>query len=249
MALMGAWIWVFIRVGGVVMTAPLIGTRAVPARVRLVFAVTLTLTIAPLVAAPTNIDIATLRGGLVGINQVIIGASIGLTIRLVFAAAELAGQIAAQQMGLGFASLVDPQSGSQVPVVSQFYIILTTLLFFTFDAHLALIALINDSFTLLPVGMNGMQAAAIEMILNWSRTLFSGALSVVMPVIVALLVVNIAFGVMARSAPQLNIFAVGFPVMMVFGMLAVYLTLDQLETSFRLHLQDAFEVARGALSQ
>ncbi len=229
------------------MTAPVIGTRAVPGRTRIILSLALCIAIIPHVPEPPKITMFSAAGILISTQQLVIGAAIGLVLRLVFVVVELAGQIVAQQMGLGFASLVDPQTGLQVPVLSQFYIILTTLMFFTLDGHLVLLSTLIDSFTILPIGLGGIGREGLELVLEWSSTLFSGALAIALPIIVSLLVVNLAFGVMARSAPQLNVFAVGFPVMIMFGVFMIYLTLDSLELHLRSNFDQAFAVAREIL--
>lgn len=228
MALLAAWLWPFLRVSGFVLAAPIIGTRSVPVRTRATFAIALTAVLAPVVAAAgpvTAITPTDAVGLLTAVHQVVIGATIGLVLRLLFVVFEFAGQLIAQQMGLGFAAMVDPQTGAQVPVVAQFYIILATLLFFVFDAHLALIALLASSFEVLPVGPTGIAAAGAALVVDWSAELFSAALLLGLPIVVALLAINFALGVMARAAPQLNIFAVGFPVMILFGIVLVFATL------------------------
>lgn len=245
--LLGIWTWPFLRIAGMVMTAPIMATRVVPGRTRMILTLALCGVIVPLLPTPPPVEILSATGLLVGTQQLLIGAAIGLVIRLVFVVVEIAGQIVAQQMGLGFASLVDPQTGLQVPVLSQFYIILTTLIFFSLDGHLLLIATLVDSFVILPVGLTGIGRGGLDLVLDWSSTLFSGALAIALPIVVALLVINFAFGVMARSAPQLNVFAVGFPVMILFGVFMIYLTLGNLETHLRANFDAAFVVARELL--
>lgn len=150
-----AWWWPFLRVSGFLLTVPIIGTRALPRRVRLLFALALTGVLAPLVpTVPAHAAVAPLgaEGLLIAGQQLTIGAALGLVLRMVFVVFEFAGQVIAQQMGLRFAAMVDPASGLQVPVVSQFYIVLATLLFFATDAHLQLVRLLADSFELVPIG-------------------------------------------------------------------------------------------------
>ncbi len=245
---LGVWTWPFLRVAGTIMTAPMIGTRSVPARTRIILVLALSAVIVPHTPpGPAGVALFSAAGLVISLQQVLIGAAIGLVIRLVFVIVELAGQIVAQQMGLGFASLVDPQTGLQVPVVSQFYIIVATLMFFAFDGHLLLIAALVDSFTALPIGTTGIGVAGLELVLEWSRGLFTGALAIALPIVVALLVVNLSFGVMARSAPQLNVFAVGFPVMILFGVFMVMLTVGSLETHLRASFDAAFAVVGAIL--
>lgn len=242
------WLWPFLRVGGLLLTAPIIGTRALPGRVRMTFVLAVTAVLAPaLPPMPHAPALLSAQGLLVAVQQVLIGGALGLTLRVVFVVLEFAGQVIAQQMGLGFAAMVDPQSGAQVPVVSQLYIVLATLLFFAGDCHLTLLRLLADSFTLLPVGPAGIDREGFGAIVAWSGSLLGHAVLVMMPIIVSLLVVNISFGVMARAAPQLNIFAVGFPVMILFGTAMILLLLGTLLPQFEAVLEDGFAAAYGLL--
>jgi flagellar biosynthesis protein FliR len=245
--LLGAWLWPFMRVGGFVMAAPVIGTRAVPVRVRLTLILALTGVVAPLVAPVGGLDPLSARGLLTTVQQLVIGATIGLVLRLAFVVFEFAGQLVAQQMGLGFASLVDPTSGAQVPVLAHFYIILATLLFFVFDAHLVLIGLLAESFTLLPIGPQGISAAGAEAVVAWSAGLIGQGLLLGLPVVVALLAINFALGVMGRAAPQLNLFAVGFPVMILIGVVLILVTLDGYAAFTDRLFEQAFLTTRTAL--
>lgn len=248
---LAAWLWPFLRISAFILTAPVIGTRSVPARLRLVFALGLTVVLAPLVApaALPAAELLSAEGLLIATHQVLIGAGLGLVLRMVFLVLEFAGQIVAQQMGLGFAAMVDPASGSQVPVISQFYVILATLMFFAFDAHLKLVELLADSFRLLPLTAGGFAPAALDGVIHWSGELLGFGVLVMLPVVAALLVVNLAFGVMARAAPQLNIFAVGFPVMIIFGTVMIALTLSLLPMQVESLFASGFDAAYRLLQE
>lgn len=248
---LAAWLWPFLRISAFVLAAPVIGTRSVPARVRVVFALGLTVVLAPL-AGPATLPAAELLGAqglLVAAHQVLIGAGLGLVLRMVFLVLEFAGQIVAQQMGLGFAAMVDPASGSQVPVISQFYVIVATLMFFVFDAHLKLIELLADSFSLLPIAGGGFAPAALSRVIAWSGELLGVGVMVMLPIVAALLVVNLAFGVMARAAPQLNIFAIGFPVMIILGTVMMVLTLGLLPMQVEALFASGFDTAYHLLQE
>lgn len=245
LAWLAGWLWPFLRIGAFVTVAPVIGTRSVPARIRIVFVLGLTVVLAPLVDPATlpEVEIVSGQGLLVACRQVFAGLAIGLVLRMVFMVLEFAGQLIAQQMGLGFAAMVDPASGSQVPVISQFYVIVGTLIFFAFDAHLKLVELLRDSFELLPVGGPGLGAPAMSRVIAWSGELLGFGVVMMLPVVASLLVVNIVFGVMARAAPQLNIFAVGFPIMILFGGVTILLTLELLPAQLEALYASAFSVA------
>lgn len=227
-----AWIWPFLRLSAFISAAPILGNRLVSPRIRLGVALLLTVIVAPVLPALPQIDPVSVPGLLVGVQQVLIGAALGFALRLVFAVLEIGGQLIAQMMGLGFAVLVDPQNGMDVPVVSRLYIILATLVFLALDGHLAVLAVIVDSFVTLPIGIKELGQNGLWSLVNHGVWLFSSALSMALPAIVALFIVNLAFGVMARAAPQLNIFAVGFPLTLVFGFLVILLTLSSTISQF-----------------
>jgi flagellar biosynthetic protein FliR len=248
MTWLGAWLWPFIRISTFVVTAPVIGTQALPRRVRLIFALALTTIIAPLhVAAMPHVEIMSAAGLGLAVQQVLIGGMLGLVLRTIFLILEFAGQIVAQQMGLGFAAMVDPVSGAQVPVVSQLYIILATLMFFAFNAHLKLIELISDSFTLMPPGGNMPSSAALSYIIDWTGQMLGAGMLMMMPAVASLLIVNLSFGVIARSAPQFNIFSIGFPVMILFGAVVMLLSIGMLAGQMEQIFADGFAAAYETL--
>jgi flagellar biosynthetic protein FliR len=128
-------------------------------------------------------------------------------------------------MGLGFAMAVDPQNGVQVPVVAQLYVILGTLLFLSLDGHLMLIAAVVESYRLVPAGINGISPSALSGLVSLGSIVFAGGILLALPVMTALLLVNLAFGIITRTAPQLNIFAVGFPVTILGGLLIMFIVM------------------------
>ncbi len=246
-ALLAQWMWPFLRIGGFVMAAPVLGTRALPMRARMILVLAITSVLAPVVAPVTHLDPLSADCLLTFAQQVIVGATIGMVLRLTFMVFEFAGQFIAQQTGLGFAAMVDPTSGSQVPVLAHLYTILASLIFFASDAHLVLIKLLGDSFTLLPIGPLGLTSAGADIIVDWSATLFASALLLSLPVVIALLAINLAFGVMSRAAPQLNIITIGFPVTILVGIMVVSLTLDDLRGSCLELFDSAFVIIRTVL--
>jgi flagellar biosynthetic protein FliR len=145
-------------------------------------------------------------------------------------------------MGLGFAFNVDPLRGASTPVLGQFYMSLVTLTFVALNGHLVLIEMLARGFTTLPVGMQSLDGNALWMLVGWGGQVFSGALAVALPGITALLVVNIAFGVMSRAAPTLNLFAVGFPITLTFGLLIIYAGLPSVQARFIESLDGAYSV-------
>src|SRR6185295_16236102 len=210
----------FVRIGACLMVAPLFGARFVPARSRLVLSVALTALVVPLLPAP---DVAPFSGAgfVVVAQQLLIGVAMGFALQVVFDALGLAGQLLANSMGLSFAFNVDPLRGSSTAALGQLYIILATLTFLALGGHLALIELLVASLHTLPVGTNGLGTEGLWSLVNWGGTLFSGAITIALPGVTALMIVNLAFGVVSRAAPSLNLFAVGFPISLVVGLLVV----------------------------
>jgi flagellar biosynthesis protein FliR len=241
-----AWLaqllWPFIRVGACFMVAPAFGAVFVPARLRVVLAGAITLVIAPLLPSPPAIETFSPAGIIVTIQQVIIGIAIGFSLQVLFDAVTLGGQLLANSMGLSFAYNIDPMHGTQTPVLGQLYSMLVMLTFLALDGHLKLIEVLVEGFRTMPIGTSGLGQDGVWSIVIWGSQLFSGALSVALPGVTALLIVNIAFGVMSRAAPQLNLFAVGFPISLVFGLGIVVAGLPAMQTTFIRLLSDAFEL-------
>jgi len=241
-AQVAAFIWPLMRISAMFISVPLFSIKAVPARVRLLLSVAITFVVMPLLPTFPALEMFSYEGMMVAIAQVMIGLSTGFIVQLVFSAVVFAGQGIALSMGLGFASMIDPQNGQQVPVVAQLYVISTTLIFLGLDGHLLLIKMLLDSFTSLPIAIDGIDKAGIWSIIAWSSRMFAGGLLLAMPVIASLLLVNISFGVATRAAPQLNIFSVGFPVTLMLGILLIWLTLPDVLDQFTGLLTDAYDL-------
>lgn len=244
-AWVGAFIWPFVRIAAMTMATPLFSARTVPMRIRLALALAITMVVAPLLPPMPRIDPFSMAALVILLQQMLIGITFGFMIQLVFSAIITGGHLVALQMGLGFASMVDPQNGTQVPVVSQFYLMMMTLVFLALNGHLILIEVLVQGFKLMPVSTTGLLPDNLWQIAVWGGHVFAGALSIALPAIVSLLIVNLAFGVMTRAAPQLNIFAIGFPLTMLLGFVVIFITLPSvLPQSERLWFQ-AFAVLRG----
>ena len=237
-----SFIWPLIRISAMFVAVPLFSLRAVPARVRLILSVAMTLVVMPLLPAFSTIDMFSYQGFMVAIAQVMIGLASGFIVQMVFSAVLFAGQSVALGMGLGFAAMVDPQNGQQVPVIAQFYVMTSTLIFLSLDGHLLLIKMLLDSFTSLPIGIDGITKANIWTIISWSSRMFAGGLLLTMPIVASLLLVNISFGVATRAAPQLNIFSVGFPVTLMLGMVLIWVTVPDVLDQFTGILTDAYDL-------
>ena len=246
-ATVGAYFWPFARILGMVMVAPVFSASMVTPRLRVVVAVTLTLIVAPLLPAGPTADPLSVAGGLITVQQVIIGLAMGLALQMVFDALIIAGQAAAMSMGLGFAIAVDPARGVNVPIVSQYFMVLATLAFLALDGHLMVIETLVLSFDVLPVGETGFSTRGMEQLVHWGSYMFAGAVKIALPAMTALLIVNLAFGVISRAAPTLNLFAVGFPITMLLGFVILLASVPNIVIVFSDMLESAFENALAIL--
>ena len=209
-------LWPMIRVSAFLLASPFFSLRAVSVRVRVLLAALLTLMVYPLVDWPI-IDPFSAPGLREVFNQVLIGAVMGMLLQIVNAALVVGGQAVSSAMGLGMANMVDPNMGN-VPVISQFFIVCSTLIFMGMGGHVLVISLVLESFKTLPIGQMLAPDMLMAVLLQWSAMMFLGALFLSLPIMVSLLFVNIGVGVITRAAPALNIFAVGFPAMIFVGM-------------------------------
>ncbi len=237
-AWLAAFIWPLIRIGAMVTAAPVFSARQAPAIYRLGLVLVLTLMTMNLVPQPPVVDAFSGRALLMILQQLLIGVAMGFVLQMVFAALVFGGQVVAYSMGLGFASMMDPQNGVQVPVISQFYLILATLLFLILDGHLVLIGMLVESFHTFPVASDGISRNGALEIVGWGSRLFSAGLLMALPVMAALLLVNLGMGVITRASPQLNIFAVGFPITMLLGFLLMWITLPSVMENFEALLDE-----------
>ncbi len=224
-AWIGSFLWPFFRIGAMVSAAPVFNARAVPVRIRVAIALALTLVIAPLAPPVPAVDPLSLEALLISVHQIVIGLALGFVLRLALGALELAGEAVAHLMGLSFASMIDPVNGVQAPVLSQFYLLLATLVFLAFNGHLMWVEALAESFRLLPVGAQGLTPQALWSLVTFGAELFAWGVRMALPVVAALLVINVAFGVLTRAAPQLNLFSVGFPATLVVGFVLLLVTL------------------------
>jgi len=238
---MVAFLWPFLRIGAMFSAAPVFGARMVPVKVRAALALVMSLMMAPVVVQDLPvIELFSAEGLMVAVQQILIGLAMGFTLQLVFSAIVIAAQSIAMSMGLGFANAVDPQNGVQVPVVAQYYLTLATLMFLALNGHLILVQILVDSFQSLPIGQAGLTPADIWALVGWGGRMFAGAVAIALTAMASLLLVNLAFGVMSRAAPQLNIFGVGFPVMMLTGFVIIMLSVPGMTPHVSNLMQDAF---------
>lgn len=224
-ALLAAFIWPFSRIFALIASAPILGNPSTPRQVRIGLSIMLTLVVAPSLGPMPAINPDSAEGLLILGQQVIIGLAMGFAIRIIFVAIDMAGELIGLQMGLGFATFFDPQNSGQTPVIARFIGVITTLAFLSTDGHLQIISQLVHSFSTLPVGPQGISASGFNALAHWGREIFHTGLRLSLPVVAALLITNLALGILTRAAPQLNIFAVGFPVTLSIGLLMLVITI------------------------
>lgn len=235
-----AWIVAFFfpmfRIMAFLVTAPPYNNAVLRNRTRLMFGLALALVIAPIVEAPASIDPASGMGLVILIEQILIGAAMGLSMRLVFSAIDMAGSMVSLQMGLGFATAYDPNSASQTPVVAELIGILSILMYMSLNGHLMALAVLAQSFSVLPIGLLPQKASWLN-IASAGGIIFTSGLMLALPVVCALMITNIALGILGRVSPQLNLIVIGFPITITLGFCAIYVGLSRISTP----LQRMFE--------
>ena len=239
-----AFLWPLTRILGLMSAAPLFGHSSIPARIKIGLGVLIALIVAPTVTGVPAVDPMSLTGLLILAQQFIIGLAIGFAMRLIFAGVEMAGEIAGMSMGLSFASFFDPQSHGHTTVISRFLSFLALLVFLSLDGHLLLLSALIESFTTLPIAAVPIKGHGFLQIANWGGIVFSAGVQLSLPIVAALLITNLSLGILTRAAPQLNIFAVGFPITLGVGFLVLTLSLPYLATPLTRLLQDGIEMAR-----
>jgi flagellar biosynthetic protein FliR len=200
---------IFCRIMAAIVSLPLLGSHYVPTRLKIALGLMLSL----MVFATQGIKTTQEEGQWLSLlsalcMQIMIGLGIGFLVHAFWEIFMMLGDIVSQQSGLSFAHFIDPGSYMGTPILSQFYVLLLNLVFLNCDGHLAIIACIMESFQTIPMDFTCLLNIAVLLdSLSW---IFSKALQIAMPSIAALWMVNMAFGIMARVAPQLNIFVIGF---------------------------------------
>lgn len=224
-AFLAAFLFPLVRILAVFSVAPVLGNTGVPARVRIGLGALITLLVAPTLTVSPPIDPGSGIGLAIVAEQIIIGLAIGFAMRLIFAAVDLAGALIDLQMGLGFAAYYDPQMPSSSTLTSQLFGILATLIFLALNGHLLLVSVMIESFQWLPIAAAPAGSDMLNTLVGLGAKVFSIAVLLALPMIAAMLITNLTFGVLTRAAPQLNVIAIGFPLTVSVGLIVLVLTL------------------------
>jgi flagellar biosynthesis protein FliR len=246
LAQLEAWIAIFlfpfVRVLALLASAPVLGHRNIPLRVKVCLAFAVSATLGPTLGIGGTQTIASSQGLIILIQQILIGVSMGFTVRLIFGAIELAGEIMGSQLGLNFAGFFDPQSAQLGTPFGAWLGVIATLIFLAMNGHLLMIFALSESFRILPIGTESFIAADWQKYALLGTELFRIALMLALPVIVAMLLCNLALGVLSRIAPQVNLLSLSFSVTIIVGLAVLMLSLPVMGAFIQQTLQRGVEL-------
>jgi flagellar biosynthetic protein FliR len=220
-------LWPLTRILAIIAIVPIFSHTTIPNRVRLGLGVMLTIIIVPTIPPIPQFEVFSFDGLLVLIQQIIIGFAIGFSMRMVFSAVDLAGQMIGMTMGLGFAQFFDPQTRGQSTALNQLLVVIAMLIFLSLNGHLIIVTAMANSFVTMPIALHGPGVDSMQIAL-WGSTIFSAGLMLALPAVCALLITNMALGILTRTAPQLNLFGIGFPITLSMGFLVLALSLTSM---------------------
>jgi flagellar biosynthetic protein FliR len=225
-------IWPFLRALALFTALPVLGTRTVPARVRIALAALIALAAQPTLAPPPAVPLDSALALVLVLQQVLIGLALGFAVRVVFAAIEFAGELVGLQMGLNLASFFDPVTAAQSTTASRFFGTMIAWLFIVMNGHLIVVAALVQSFASFPVAPEPFTFLRTTAPHQWGAVIFATGLAIALPMIAMLMLVNLVLGIVSRVAPQINVFAIGFPITLGVGLLGLLLTLPALQLPF-----------------
>ncbi|MFM2036561.1 MAG: hypothetical protein RL459_1826 [Pseudomonadota bacterium] len=244
-----AWLspvlWPFLRVLAVFSAAPVLSSRVFPLRARIALAFLVALAAQGALPPQSIISINSPQAMGAVVQQVGIGLAIGFTVRLVFAAVELAGEVVGFQMGLNFAAFFDPSLNTQSSAVARFFGQMASLLFVVLNGHMMVLMTTIKSFEAFPVDQNFLQALQTMKLQNLGTDLFATALWMALPMVGMLMFVNLALGIVSRVAPQMNIYSVGFPITLSVGLIGIAVTLPMMDQPFMALMERSIDIFLG----
>ncbi|OGB03861.1 MAG: flagellar biosynthetic protein FliR [Burkholderiales bacterium RIFCSPHIGHO2_12_FULL_61_11] len=237
---MVAFLWPFVRMLALISTAPIFGEATVPRTAKIGLAALLAMVIAPTLGELPAVPLVSASGLWILIQQVLIGAAMGFSMRLVFALVQAAGEYVGLQMGLSFASFFDPTSGGTTMVLARLLNAIAMLIFLATNGHLMLIMTLAESFHTLPIADAPLAAGGWFLLVSAGSQIVSGGLMLALPIIATLLTLNLAMGILNRVSPQFSIFSVGFPVTLLAGMAMLQVLMQYLAPFLEPRLMGAF---------
>ncbi|MDX5362861.1 MAG: flagellar biosynthetic protein FliR [Pseudazoarcus pumilus] len=222
---LAALMFPLVRLLGLFASAPLWSNRGIPVRIRLAAGLAMAMAVLPALPPMPAVPTDSWEALAILAHQFIIGAALGFMMRLFFAAVDLAGEMIGLQMGLSFAVFFSPTTGGQSSVIAEFLGLITLLVFLALDGHLMLVQVLVHTFEWLPVG-EATSSQGWLVIVRHASVMFAAGVMMALPMVATLLIANIGLGILTRAAPQLNLFAVGFPVTLTVGFIVLLLSLS-----------------------
>lgn len=235
------FIWPFARIAAMVGSAPLLSESAIPARVKVGLSVMLTLIVAPTLGPMPSLSTASWSALWILGQQILIGLALGLTMRIIFAAVQTAGEFVGLQMGLAFASFFDPATGSNTAVLARILNTVALLTFLAMNGHLLMIGGLVRTFEVLPITITELDVNGWGVLMEWSRQIVVSGLLLALPVMVVLLTINLSLGILNRTAQQLSVFAVGFPISLTVGLTILTVVLPQISPFLERLFQEGYD--------
>ncbi|MEI2417611.1 flagellar biosynthetic protein FliR [Orrella sp. JC864] len=239
---MAQFLWPFVRMLALMGSAPVFGESSVPARAKVGLAAVLTVAVAPAVGPLPDVSPGSLDGLWIVAQQVLIGVAMGLAMRMAFAAAQSAGELVGLQMGLSFASFFDPATGANTAVLARLMNILAVLVFLAVDGHLLMLAALVHSFQALPISAEPLAVGGWGVLVEWASQVLAAGLMLALPLITVLLTINLSMAILNRTAPQLSVFAVGFPISLTVGLVLLAIVLPQTTPYLERLFEQSFQV-------
>ncbi|SAI02979.1 flagellar biosynthetic protein [Bordetella ansorpii] len=241
----GMYLWPFIRMAALVGASPLFSESSIPTPTKIGVAFMLTVALAPALGPMPAVPLNSYAALWIVLQQILIGVSIGLVMRIVFAAVQTAGEFVGLQMSLSFASFFDPSVGANTAVLSRLFNLIAMLVFLSLDGHLLMLTALARSFEVLPVSVNGLDPNGWGVLLEWGNTIFTAGLLLALPLICSQLTVNLALGILNRASPQLTVFAIGFPIHLIGGLILLAVVLPHSGPFF----EDQFQLALRTIGE
>tara|TARA_R110002012_G_scaffold68798_4_gene178569 strand:- start:177 stop:968 length:792 start_codon:yes stop_codon:yes gene_type:complete len=225
-----AFLWPFVRITAFMAVSPLWGHSSIPNQAKIGLAALVTIAIAPILPPMPNIAIMSWAAIGIMIEQILIGLAIGLVMHIVFAVVQAAGDFIGLQMGLAFASFFDTSSGTNIMVLSRILYMITLLMFLAMNGHLMVMETLIMSFQTLPIGIGTFNPGAFDLLARYAGTIFASGMLLALPVVASLLTINLALGILNRSAPQLTVFNIGFPTSLLVGLILMMVLMTDMSS-------------------
>jgi flagellar biosynthetic protein FliR len=240
-------VWPIGRISGLMLIIPVFSTALLPARIKFFFIFALSWVCAAFV--PSQFSFLNFNGLYLVymIQELCLGFIMGFILQLVFQIFIVGGQIISMQAGLGFAIMVDPASKASVPFVSQLYLMMVSLMFLSLNGHLAILDALMESFRMMPVGQIAIDNAIAWKVLLFSSIMFKEAMLISIPAILSLQIVSLSFGIMTKVSPQLNIFALGFPITLLMAILIIKITIPSVGAQIASSLEEGMYFIIGII--